>query len=181
MKHAIIWLFFILFSPGLMAQKYFTKTGLTEFKASVAAFEPVEAQNRSTSAILNASNGQVASLLFVKAFRFRVALMEEHFNENYMDSDKYPKASFKGKIVGFDLRKLNNKAQPYSIQGTLTIRGISKKVSSKARIQKQGNRLIVIGSLWVKPGDFGIKIPSIVRKKIAKSIEIKTHYELVKR
>ncbi|OJJ19083.1 hypothetical protein BKI52_19910 [marine bacterium AO1-C] len=181
MKHITFWLLFALSIQGVMAQKYFTKTGLTEFKASVAAFEPVEAKNNSTSAILNATNGQVASLLFVKAFRFRVALMEEHFNENYMDSDKYPKASFKGKVIGFDLQKLTNQTQTYTLQGTLTIRGKSKAVKTKAHIRKLGSKVVVISSFWVKPADFDIKIPSIVRKKIAKSIEIKTHYELIKR
>ncbi len=181
MKYITLWLLLVLSIQGVMAQKYFTKTGLTELKASVATFEPIEAKNNSTSALFNVANGQVASLLFIKAFRFRVALMEEHFNENYMDSDKYPKASFKGKVIGFDFQRLTTQVQVYSLQGTLTIRGKSKAVCTKARIRKLGDKIIVISSFWVKPVDFGIQIPRIVRKKIAQSIEIKTHYELIKR
>ena len=176
-----MWWLLALATQEVTAQKYFTKTGLTEFKASVAAFEPIEAKNNSTSAILNTANGQVASLLFVKAFHFRVALMEEHFNENYMDSDKYPKASFKGKIAGFAFQKLTNQARVFPLNGTLTIRGKSKAIATKAYIRKVDNKVVVVSSFWVKPADFGIKIPNIVRKKIAKSIEIKTHYELIKR
>ena len=87
---------FLLISFSTFAQKYFTKTGNTQFKASVEAFEPVEATNNSTTAIININSGEIASLLFIKAFNFRVALMQEHFNENYMDSSTFPKATFKG-------------------------------------------------------------------------------------
>ena len=97
MKKVAITLF-LLVSFSTFAQKYYTKTGNTQFKASVEAFEPVEATNKSTTAIININSGEIASLLFVKAFNFRVALMQEHFNENYMDSGTFPKAIFKGLI-----------------------------------------------------------------------------------
>ena len=97
MKKVAITLF-LLVSFSTFAQKYYTKTGNTKFKASVEAFEPVEATNNSTTAIINVTSGEIASLLFIKAFNFRVALMQEHFNENYMDSGTFPKATFKGLI-----------------------------------------------------------------------------------
>jgi len=99
---------FLLISFSTFAQKYFTKTGNTQFKASVQAFEPVEATNNSTTAIININSGEIASLLFVKAFNFRVALMQEHFNENYMDSGTFPKAIFKGLISDFNLSEISN-------------------------------------------------------------------------
>lgn len=172
----------LLFAVNVtLAQKYFTKTGITEFKASVEAFEPVEAVNKSTTAILNTTNGQVASLLFVKAFHFKVALMEEHFNENYMDSDKHPKATFKGNIVNFKMSDLSNKEKEYKIKGTLTIKGKSNPVETLAKLKLVDGKVVVDANFSVKPEDYGIEIPGIVRKKIAQSVKIILHYELVKK
>ena len=170
----------LLFSISVFAQKYYTKTGLTEFKASVKAFEPVEAKNNSTSAILNVENGDIAALLFVKAFSFRVALMQEHFNENYMDSNKFPKATFKGKIEGFALSDISN-SKEYTIKGSLTVRGVKKNVETLGKFTKQGDKLKLQATFSVKPEDFGIKIPKIVSKKIAGDINIILDYELVEK
>lgn len=165
----------------ISAQKYFTKTGFTEFKASVEAFEPVEAKNNSTTAVLNIENGEVAALLFIKAFHFPIALMEEHFNENYMDSDKFPKAIFKGKIEDFDFSKLNSVEKEYKIKGTLTIKGKSQPVESLAKIKLDKNNIFAVSEFVVQPEDFGIKIPGIVRNKVAKKVNITFEYELVKK
>ena len=107
---------FLLISFSTFAQKYYTKTGNTQFKASVEAFEPVEATNNSTTAIINVTSGEIASLLFVKAFNFRVALMQEHFNENYMDSSTFPKATFKGLISDFNLSDISSTEKNISLK-----------------------------------------------------------------
>ena len=172
----------LLFTSGyISAQKYFTKTGFTEFKASVEAFEAVEAKNESTTAILNTENGAIATLLFVKAFHFKVALMQEHFNENYMDSDKFPKATFKGKIIGFDVEKLSEVDQEYTLKGTLNIRGKTKTTEMIAKLKKEEGKIILSSEFKVSPKYFDIDIPKIVRKKIAEVIDIKLHYELVEK
>ena len=119
---------FLLISFSTFAQKYYTKTGNTQFKASVEAFEPVEATNNSTTAIINVTTGEIASLLFVKAFNFRVALMQEHFNENYMDSSTFPKATFKGLISDFNFPDISSTEKKYLLKGILTIRGIEKEI-----------------------------------------------------
>ena len=160
------------------AQKYFTKTGLTEFKASVEAFETVEAENKSTTAVLNSANGQFATLIFVKAFHFKVALMEEHFNENYMDSDEFPKATFKGNIEGYNHSELNNEEKEYIISGVLTIKGVSKDIKTKATLCSLNNVISIKTAFSNKPQDFKIKIPGIIREKIAKKINIHLNYQL---
>lgn len=171
----------LLISSLASAQKYFTKTGLTEFKASVEAFEPVEAKNESTTVILNTENGDMAALLFVKAFHFKVALMQEHFNENYMDSDKYPKATFKGNIDTFSFKDISDEEKEYDLKGVLTVHGKAKDIATKAKIKKIDNQLIVISEFNVSPQDFDIDIPRIVRKKIAESINLKLCYELIEK
>ena len=170
-----------LMSIQATAQKYFTKTGVTEFKASVEAFEPVEAVNKSTTVVLNSENGQIAGLLFVKAFHFEIALMQEHFNENYMDSDKYPKATFRGQLVNFDLKELSSEGREVQLKGTLTVKGKEKIIDTIAQLKKEGDKIMFTTTLSVKPQEFDIKIPGIVREKIAKSINLTLNYELTKK
>lgn len=163
----------------IAAQKYITRSGITSFKASVAAFEPIEAINKSSSAVIN-DKGDIAALLLVKGFHFKVALMQEHFNENYMDSDEFSKATFKGKLVNFTLENLNTISK-FSLDGRLTIKGKAKEIKTEAIIIKQDEKLIFKTTFSVAPEDFGIKIPGIVRKKIAKEIKISINYELAKK
>lgn len=171
-------LVFILASSLVSAQKYFTKTGFTEFKASVEAFEPVAAKNNSTTAILNTSNGQFAALIFVKAFQFKVALMQEHFNENYMDSDQFPKATFKGNIIDFSFSDITEKEKEFKIKGELKVHGKAKLIETNVFIKRVKNVIEFKGNFKAKPQDFDIKIPRIVRDKIAKEVNVNFNYEL---
>ena len=176
----IIVLTLLVISQITSAQKYFTRTGATEFKASVAAFEPVEASNKSTTVILKSDTGDIAAQLFINAFQFRVALMQEHFNENYMDSHTYPKATFRGKIQDFSLANINS-GKKYPLEGTLTIRGKRKEINTTVSIQLKDDTIILKSEFKLNPNDFGIKIPNIIRKKIAKQINITLHYEMVEK
>ncbi|OIQ18107.1 MAG: hypothetical protein BM557_07780 [Flavobacterium sp. MedPE-SWcel] len=171
----------LLFSTTITAQKYFTKTGITEFKASVETFEPIEATNKSTTVILNTKNGQIASLLFIKAFHFKVALMQEHFNENYMDSDRYSKATFKGTIIDFDINKISKEEKEFKLKGVLTIRGKDKAINTIVKLKKVKSTILLNSLFSVKPEEFEIKIPGIVRNKIAKSINLILNYELIEK
>jgi len=173
-------LILIIATQTLYSQKYFTRTGITKFKASTDTFEPVEATNKSSSAILKTNTGDIATLLLIKAFKFKVALMQEHFNENYMDSDQYPKATFQGNINHFNISEINSKKE-YSIQGILTIRGVKKNIKTTGTFLKKNDTLYLNTNFNVKAQDFNIKIPGIVRKKIAETINISLNYELVKK
>lgn len=159
-------------SATLQAQKYKTRTGTIAFEASVPSFEEVAASNNQASSIVDADQGTIAVLALMKGFRFEVALMEEHFNENYVDSDTYPKATFKGKIADFNAKKLNATPTTYTISGQLTLHGVTKPVTSTATISKEGDALLVKGSFTVTPEDFNIDIPGIVSEKIAKDISV---------
>ena len=172
--YGVFLLFFIGVQTGY-TQKYFTRTGITEFKASLDAFEPIEATNKITSVILN-SKGEIAAQLFISAFVFKIALMQEHFNENYMDADKFPKATFKGRIESFDIKSLKKN---FKLRGNLNIKGITKALSTEVKIHKVNQRtLLLSGEFMVSPNDFNIKIPSIVRNKIADKVKIILNYEL---
>jgi hypothetical protein len=176
----ILCLILMLVSMCFYGQKYSTRTGNLKFEASVPSFEEVAAENKTASAVLEASKGDLAVLALMKGFRFKVALMEEHFNENYAESDKYPKASFKGKVEGFDLSKVSGDAKTFTISGELTLHGKTKKITDVAKISKSGDTIIITGSFDVKPADFGIEVPGIVSKKVADKVAITYNLSLTK-
>ena len=175
-------LFLIVFfcSVSLFSQKYFTRSGNTNFKASVEAFEPVEATNSSTTVILKTDTGDIAAQLFINAFQFKVALMQEHFNENYMDSNKFPKAIFRGKLNDFHCKNGIDKKE-YKLTGTLTVRGVKKEIETTAKVSLENGKIKLMSNFVVEPKDFKIDIPSIVRKKIADKINVTLNYELVEK
>lgn len=164
----------LLASLGSIAQtKMLTKNGKITFEASVPAFEEVKAKNESVTVVLNPSTGEIASLALVKSFRFKVALMEEHFNENYMESDSYPKATFKGKIDNFNVAKLTATAQNFTIKGKLEMHGKTKDITITAAIKKTGDGIDIDSNFTVNTDDYGIDIPSVVSKKVSKKVSVK--------
>ena len=104
-------------------EKMITKNGTNSFEASVPAFGGVKAKKTGASCVLNTKTSEIASLALMKGFKFKVALMEEHFNENYVESAKYPKATFKGKIENFDISKVTSSLQNYTLKGKLELHG----------------------------------------------------------
>jgi hypothetical protein len=149
--------------------KLVTKTGKIQFEASVPSFEEVKAKNETVTVILNTANGEIAGLALMKAFRFKVALMEEHFNENYVESDKFPKATFKGKIENFDFSKLNAVAKDYTIKGKLEMHGKTKEVAISAKVNKVDGGVKIDADFTVTTDDFAIDIPAVVSKKLSKN------------
>lgn len=180
MKRASLIIIILFTTIVCNAQKYFTRSGVTEFKASEKAFEPVEAINKTTTAIFNINTREVVAQVFIASFEFKNALMQEHFNENYMESSSYPKAVFKGNIDNFSKDKLKTVSE-FDLLGTLTVRGKEKTISIKVIVKEVNKKLIVTSNFMVKPEDFNIEIPSIVQEKIAKQIQISIKYELVEK
>lgn len=173
-------MFSILFGNMALAQKYSSKTGKVTFEASVPLFEDVFAQDNNNTVILNSDTGEIASVSAVKNFHFKVKLMEEHFNESYAETAKYPKTTFKGKIQGFDKTKLSANPQKYTIQGTLNFHGVDKAVSSIATISMKDGKIYMEGGFVARPADFRVTIPKMVMKKVAENVNVEYNYTLVK-
>jgi hypothetical protein len=171
MKYILLGLFVAL-TMATNAQKLTTKNGKLNFEASVPGFEEVKAKNENVTCVLNKENGEIATLALMKAFRFKIALMEEHFNENYVESDSYPKATFKGKISGFDAAKLSSSWTDYQIKGKLELHGKSKDITASAKIRKADGGIEVQTAFSVNASDFDIKIPSVVKSKVSNKIDI---------
>ena len=163
-------LFTVLFVNQAFSQdKYLTKNGFISF-FSHSLVEDIRADNNQVLSIIDTKTGQIAIQLLMKSFFFKKALMQEHFNENYVESYKYPKAKFKGEIINFT--SLNEDINETEIKGTLSLHGEEKEISTIAIVDIQNKEIIVTGEFTVEVADFNIKIPSVVINNIAKTIKI---------
>lgn len=179
MKKTAFLLFLLSFSFLGNAQKYMTQSGKIRF-FSKAKLENIEAVNNQVSSILNMENGEMAFTLLMKAFLFEKALMQEHFNEKYVESDKYPKAQFKGSVVDFEKLKLDKTPQKVTVKGQLTLHGVTKDVVAEGTLQKVGNNIQAKAVFSILLEDYQIKVPAAVADNIAKSIEIHVDMEYAK-
>lgn len=162
----------ILAGHNLYAQKYISRTGKVVF-FSATQLENIEAFNNEVGTILDAASGDVVIQVPIRSFKFEKALMQEHFNENYMESSKYPKAEFKGKIA--NLSAVNfAKDGTYNVQvpGKMTMHGVTKDISVPGTITVKGNSVTSAAKFKVKTADYNIEIPKLVEGKIAKEVEV---------
>lgn len=169
-------LFFILIITGLFiqasGQKYITKNGYIGF-FSHTLVEDIKADNNQVASVLDISTGEIVFQVLIKSFRFEKALMEEHFNENYMESEKYPRATFTGKITNLSAVRFSSPGvYEVEVEGDLTIHGIAKKVKEKGTIEVAKESITASSKFSIDPKDYNIKIPAVVADKIAKTIEI---------
>jgi polyisoprenoid-binding protein YceI len=157
---------------GIAQNKYFTRNGHISF-FSKASLENIEAHNRQVSVVVDFTTHEMAFQVLIKSFEFRKALMQEHFNENYLESDKYPKATFKGKIQNPESINLNQDGK-YKIQvsGTMTIHGISQNLTASGTVEVKSAQVRLIANFKLRPEDYKIKIPSVVRQNIAEVVDI---------
>lgn len=161
---------FFLFLTNINSQdRYFTKNGTITF-FSEAPIENISAENNQVLSIIDVSNGNMAISILMKSFLFEKALMQEHFNENYIESDKFPKATFKGNILNF--KNISSSKDKFIVKGILTIHGESKEISIEALISKIQEEILVLGNFIVNLDDFKVKIPAVVSKNIAKNIKV---------
>ncbi|MBL4605200.1 MAG: YceI family protein [Flavobacteriaceae bacterium] len=178
----IVYLILLICLSTSAQDKYLTRTGVVSFEASVPTFEQVEASTNAVTAILNTKNGEFAALVFIKGFRFKNALMEEHFNENYAESYKYPKATFKGKLQNFSFNTLSDTINSIGLDGVLSFHGKENTLQTiLVNITKKNAAIIISGEFFANASDYNIKIPKIVRNKISKDIKVSFEFILQKK
>jgi polyisoprenoid-binding protein YceI len=151
------------------AQKYVTEKSLVTF-FSEAPVENIQADNQKTSSLFNSSTGDIAFTVPIAAFQFEKSLMQEHFNEKYMETERYPKSTFAGKITGYDASV--GTEQRVTAKGKLQIHGVTKEVEIPGTIEKQGDKLVMKSSFTVKLDDYNIKIPQLLWRNIAEQIAV---------
>jgi hypothetical protein len=162
----------------VFSQKMITRNGKITFEASMPSFEEIKATNSTVSCILDEATGDFVALALIKSFKFKAPLMEEHFNENYMESNLFPKATFKGKVLNFDAKKLSATKTTYDLEGDLTIHGVTKKIKSKINLIFTSGKVITTSNFDIKPQDYNIEIPNLVKDKISKNIDISIFFTL---
>jgi hypothetical protein len=148
-----------------------TKTGFIGFY-SKTPFEDITAENNQAYAVLDPNSHQIAFAVLMKGFIFPKELMQEHFNENYIESDKYPKATFSGSCSG-DMELSKEGIYQVVIKGDLSLHGVTRKIETTAQLEVKKDRILGTSTFNLKPEDFQISIPGIVREKIAREISVK--------
>jgi len=173
MKKLMFVAFLFLVVSGLQAQKYFTKAAELSF-FSEAPMEKIEAFNKTSTCVLDLETGKMEFATLIKGFKFEKALMQEHFNENYMESDKFPKATFKGEIQRYSkIDPSIDKNHEVTVVGKMTIHGVTKDVTAKGTVATKGGKVKLTSNFNIDVADYQIEIPSLVKDKIAKTILIK--------
>lgn len=161
------------FLTNVEAQKYFTKTGVISFHSDTP-IEKIEAQNKSSNCVLDIASGKLEFAVLIKGFQFEKALMQEHFNENYMESNKFPKATFKGQIDNYSkIDPKKNGKTTVKVSGDLTIHGVTKKITTDAVINVVNGKIDADAQFSILVADYNITIPALVKDQIAKSVKVK--------
>jgi len=163
----------LLCMAGTKAQDLFiTRHGQVSF-FSKTPMENIDAVNNEVSSVFNSKTGEIGFAVLVKSFHFERALMEEHFNENYMESDKYPKAGFKGKLSNAGAIDFS-KDGTYNVtaEGDMTLHGITQKISVAGIVIVKGGLPQVQAKFKLAPKEYSIKIPSLVADKIAETMNV---------
>lgn len=174
MKNLLVTVFAVFITMTCFGQKFYTKNAQINFDAtSPSSPERVEGINRSGTCVVDTKTGNMQFAVLMKAFAFERALMEEHFNENYMESDKFPKAEFKGEIKDNDkIDYSKDGTYTVKVKGKLTMHGESEDVDAEAKIIILNGKISATADFSVKLSDYKISIPGLVADKISKTAKI---------
>jgi len=182
-KNILIIICIIIQSGGFKIDaqnKFFTRSGKVVFY-SKAPIEDIKAVNNQVSCIFEVESNRLIANVLIKAFEFEKALMQQHFNENYLESDKFPKATFKGKLLNMNNLNFNtNWSKNVEFEGDLTIHGITKSMTSAAIINCNDGILSVSTEFYILLKDYNIKIPSTVINNIAEKVQVKVSLKMTK-
>lgn len=160
---------FILSTHALWAQKFISESGKVTF-FSEAAIEDIAADNTSITSIFDVGNGEIAFSVPIVDFEFEKSLMKEHFNEKYMETEKYPKSTFKGVIYGFDQSKAGK--QKVRAEGDLLIHGVTRRIKTEGEAEKKDGKILIASKFMVRLEDHKVKIPKLLWQNIAEEVEV---------
>ena len=177
MKNILLILLTFFSFLSFSQEKYISRNGQIQFIASTP-LETIDPVNNHVSCILDTENGKIVFQLKMISFKFEKALMEEHFNEKYVESDKFPKSTFVGQIQNWDDFTWNGIEQDVVVKGKITIHGIEKEIIAKGVIETSKSTISLSSSFDIIILDFGIKIPRLVRDKISETVKVEVNLTL---
>lgn len=171
-------LFFFTFHFGLLGQNniLICRQGKVSF-FSYTAVENIEATNNQAVSLFDTDSGEIGVQILMRAFVFKKALMEEHFNESYVESDIYPKLTFSGKLKDFDVNR--NSDAPVFIRGLMDFHGVQKEMEIKTTLSKENDALVIFGDFITSIDDFNISVPALLAPNISKEIQVKFRFEYI--
>lgn len=161
-----------LFLPAHGQENFFTKKGTITFYSHTPV-EDITAENSGVGSIINSSTGEIVFTLKMTDFIFPKKLMQKHFNDNYVESDKFPKATYKGTIINNDSVNYQKEGSyPVMVTGEMYIHGVTREVDAEGTISVTGEGIEANAVFMLQPENYGIKIPRLVRKRLAENVEI---------
>jgi polyisoprenoid-binding protein YceI len=170
MKSLFIILSFAFLFKGADAQMLKSKSANISF-FSKTAMEDIAAKSDKVTAAIDITKRQVAFRIPVSSFLFKEKLMGEHFNENYLETEKYPVSTFEGTIQeNIDLKK--DGIYNVTVKGKLILHGVTKEYTTKGTIAVKGGQIVINSVFKVALKDHKIKVPKLVVKNIAEVIEV---------
>jgi hypothetical protein len=177
MKYVVVLLALLLNGFWCHAQsRYIDRAGKASF-FSEAPLEDIEAHNDQVLSLLDVGSGEIAASMLMKSFKFEKALMQEHFNEKYIESDKYPKATFKGKISDPDKIDFGMDGKyTAQVEGEITIHGETQPLKTKVEFVVRDKNISASSTFPLRVKDFKITIPTIVVKNIAEVVEVEVSF-----
>ncbi|MGF1583941.1 MAG: YceI family protein [Bacteroidales bacterium] len=176
-RFTLISLLSLIILPVISQSSYITREGSISFYSS-APLEDIDAMNNQVQAVLDASSGEIAIRMRIEYFKFRMALMQRHFNERFMNSDQYPESVFSGYINDFNELSLTDKNENVVVNGELTIRGITRSVKISGTIERVGPHLLCKATFPVRLEDYDIRIPRLLIRNIAEEVEVTVNMRL---
>ena len=164
---------FVLLSVCAQAQgKFFTKNGKISF-VSKGNIETIAAKHKGITCVVDAESGTLQFAVLMKGFEFAKALMQEHFNENYVESDKFPKAEFKGQIVNnSEVNYTKDGVYNAKAKGTLTLHGVTKEVEIPGKVTMKDGKPQLNTDFTLLLSDYQIKIPAVVKENISNTVTV---------
>lgn len=178
-RFAALFLLLTFSAKHMSAQeKFFTRTGKISFYSKTNV-ENIEAHNKTVTAVLDSKTGAVQFSVLMKGFEFPKALMQEHFNENYVESDKFPKSDFKGTVTNnSEVNYKKDGSYPAKVKGALTIHGQTKDIETTGMVTIKEGKIALGAGFNLLIDDYNIKVPSLVRDNISKTISVQVNCPL---
>lgn len=165
-------------SNAVAQDSFFTKSGKISFY-SKAKMEDIEATHSGVTCVMDRKTGLIQFSLLMKGFEFEKALMQEHFNENYVESDKYPKSTFRGQITNnSEVDYSADGSFPAKVKGSLSIHGETREIETNGTIEIKNGKILLKAEFPVLLSDYKISIPSVVKENLSNSVRITVNCSL---
>ncbi len=171
MKKVFLLIIGFVFTTGAFAQIYIAKTCEISF-FSASPLENIQATNKAAKPLLNIATNDVQIKIPNTGFVFEKPLMQEHFNENYMETEKFPNTIFKGKInEKVDWTK--DGEYKVTVTGTLSMHGVDKPITTDGLVTIKGGEITIATKFKIHIADYNIKVPSLYIQNIAEDVDVK--------